>query len=209
MKLINLDYSAYMDELSSKSPAPGGGSVSAISAGLAVSLFQMVINLSIDKKGYEEHRNLYEDLRDRSEAYKDFFTRAVDDDSEAFNDVIRAFRMAKESEEEKKLRSKAIQEGYKHAADVPFEVGKKAYEFYDFLEALVEKCNENSITDIAVSGLQLRAALYGAFYNVRINLTSIKDEEYVKLRLGQMEEMEENLVRRERELMAKIDEIMK
>lgn len=209
MKLINLDYSAYMDELSSKSPAPGGGSVSAISAGLAVSLFQMVINLSIDKKGYEEHRKLYEDLMGKSQAYKDFFTRSVDDDSDAFNDVIRAFRMAKETEEEKKLRSKAIQDGYKHAADVPFEVGKKAYDFYDFLEEVVDKCNENSITDIAVSGLQLRAALYGAFYNVRINLTSIKDEQYVKLRLGQMEEMEENLVRREKELMAKIDEIMK
>ena len=208
MKLINLDYQKYLEELSSNSPAPGGGSVSAISGGLGVSLFQMVVNLSINKKGYEEYRESYERLMEESKAYQEFFIRAVDDDSDAFNDVIKAFRMPKETEEDKEARRKAIQAGYKHAADVPFEVGKKAYDFYGFLEDIVDKCNENSITDIAVSGLQLRAALYGDFYNVRINLFAIKDEDYVKSRLEEMEKMEEDLVRREKELMEKINKIM-
>lgn len=177
--LVEKNYKGYLDELSSNSPSPGGGSVSAISGGLAVSTMQMVCSVTIDKKGYEEYSDHFKNLYNKAQEFKDFFINAVDEDSEAFSLVIQAFRMPKATEEEKKARLTAIQQGYKHAAKVPFEIGKKAYEFLPLLEQTIDNGNKSAITDAYVSAVQLFAAIDGAFINVRINLSSIKDKEFV------------------------------
>lgn len=187
--LVDLDYKGYLEVLSSNEPAPGGGSVSALSGGLSVSLLQMVCNLSIGKKGLEEFDELYHQVLKETQEYKEFFIRSVDEDSDAFNLVIEAFRLAKSTDEEKKHRSEMIQKGYKHAANVPFNVGLKANDFIEYQEKLVDNCNQSAITDIYVSALQARACIEGAFANVYINLSSIKDDDFVseyKQRMSQV-----------------------
>lgn len=173
--LVEKNYKEYLEVLSSNEPAPGGGSVSAMSGGLAVSLLQMVSQLSINKKGLEEYKNLHDKVLNETQQYKDFFIKAVDEDSNAFNLVIEAFKLPKGSNE----RKHQVQEGYKHAATVPFNVGLKAYELLDYIESVVDYCNESAITDIYVSALQTQACIEGAFANVSINLGSIKDESFV------------------------------
>lgn len=187
--LVDKSYKEYLDLLSSDSPSPGGGSVSAASGGLAVSLMQMVCNLSLGKKDLQAYQDEIKGHLDASKEYKDFFIKSVDEDSEAFNLVIKAFRLAKETEEEKMARSQQIQLGYKHAAQVPFDVMKKAYDFLGHLEALVDITNQSAITDIHVSALQILACMEGAFANVTINLASIKDEDFVLEKKQAMEMM--------------------
>lgn len=177
--LVDLNYRQYLEILSSNKPAPGGGSVSAASGGLAVSLLQMVCNLSIGKKNLSDYDHLYEDIISELEEYNEFFINSVDEDSQAFNLVIDAFKLPKSTDEEKAYRSRKIQEGYKHAAKVPFGVGEKAYKFIDYLEKILDKSNQSAITDVYVSAIQARACIEGAFANVSINLSSIKDKDFV------------------------------
>lgn len=206
--LVNLDYKGYLDVLSSNEPAPGGGSVSALSGGLAVSLLQMVCNLSIGKKGLEEYQELYIEILKETNEYKEFFIKSVDEDSDAFNLVIEAFRLPKITDEEKKHRSEMIQKGYKRAANVPLNVGLKAYDFIKYQEKLVDNCNQSAITDIFVSALQTRACIEGAFANVYINLSSIKDEMFVKEYKDKMTQILEDSEKRINEIKQKIEKVI-
>ena len=168
----------------SSDPTPGGGSVSAYVGVLGSALTSMVSGLTVGKKGYEE---LPEDVREKMEANSkeleglfDDLAVIVDEDSSAFDDVMKAFKMPKETEEDKKKRSAAIQEGYKVALEVPLTCAEKCLEILKLQDVFAQHGNINAITDVGVGLLLAYSGLEGALLNVTINLGSLKDEGYKK-----------------------------
>ncbi|SHH36893.1 Formimidoyltetrahydrofolate cyclodeaminase [Thermosyntropha lipolytica DSM 11003] len=186
--LVEMKVKEFIAELASDSPAPGGGSVSAVSGALAAGLVAMVCRLTIGKKGYEEVQSEMEQALAKAEALHQKLTQLVDDDTNAFNEVMAAFKMPKETEEEKEKRKAAIQEAYKKAADVPYTIAKTCLEVLTLAEGIVNKVNTNAISDIGVASLAAHTGLEGAVMNVKINLPSIKDETYVNNRKREIEE---------------------
>lgn len=169
----------FIAETSSDSPAPGGGSIAAINAAQAAALLGMVANLTVGSKKYVE---VHEEMAKYAEELKKYeveFVEDIDKDANSFNGVMKAFKLPKETEEEKAHRTSVIQEEYKKAANVPLQVGLKTMELIDYAKVLAEKGNSNAITDVGVGIMCLKLAVRGAFYNVKINLGSIKDEEFV------------------------------
>ncbi|MBO8159515.1 cyclodeaminase/cyclohydrolase family protein [Thermosyntropha sp.] len=186
--LVEMKVKDFIAELASDSPAPGGGSVSAVSGALAAGLVAMVCRLTIGKKGYEEVQSEMEQALAKAEALHQKLTQLVDDDTNAFNEVMAAFKMPKETDEEKEARRAAIQEAYKKAADVPFNIAKTCLDVLTLAESIVDKANTNAISDVGVASLAAHTGLEGAVMNVKINLPSIKDEAYVNNRKKEIEE---------------------
>ena len=178
--LANMKINSFLSELASSSPAPGGGSVAALSGSLGAALTSMVCNLTVGKEKYKDVEDEIKKTLKVSEKLRNDLTDLIDRDTLAFNDVIKAFKMPKETEEQKKKRSQAIQEGYKKAAQVPLETAHICEEILDVALVAAEKGNKSSITDAAVSALMAQAGVKGAVLNVKINLSSIKDEVFVK-----------------------------
>lgn len=168
----------FTDELSSDSPAPGGGSVAALCGALSAGLSAMVANLTHGKKGFEASRALLDDLAVRAQTLKAEFLRLIDADSDAFNKVMEALRMPKNTADEQAARAQALQKASREATLVPLEVLGKAVTALDLAAAMAEKGNPNSLSDSGVAGLTARAAADGAYYNVLINLPSIEDKNF-------------------------------
>lgn len=166
----------------SNDPTPGGGSVSAYAGVLGSALTSMVGGLTFGKKGYqdipEESRTSMEASSKEIEGLFDELAVIVDEDSNAFDEVMKAFKMPKETDEDKKARSKAIQEGYKLALQVPLTCAEKCLRILELQEVFARYGNVNAITDIGVGVLLAYSGLEGALLNVSINLGSIKDEDY-------------------------------
>lgn len=184
MKLVEKSVVDFIDEVDSASPAPGGGSVSALVGSLGASLSRMVGHLTVNKKkfkGYSEEIQ-WDFMQRFEELYniKSELNVLVDRDTEAFNHVMAAFKLPKESEEEKVARSAAIEEATYKAIDVPMVIGELSYRGLELIEYFVEYGNKNAITDLGVSALLLASALEGAILNVKINLPGISDQEYVE-----------------------------
>ncbi|MDA8226747.1 MAG: cyclodeaminase/cyclohydrolase family protein [Desulfitobacterium hafniense] len=165
--------------LGSSSPAPGGGSVAALSGALGASLVSMVCNLSIGKEEYETFENLLKESLEKAQSLSNSLLERVDLDTEAFNGVMAAFKMPKETEEDKSARRDAIQEGFKKAVRSPLGIAVECLEVLKLAEKLIGKFNTNAISDLGVGAQQAHAGLEGAVMNVRINLPSIKDEKFV------------------------------
>jgi len=191
--LISLSIKEFLSELSSSSPAPGGGSVAALSGALGAALSSMVCNLTIGKEKYENVQDEIKRVLNESEQIRKKLMKLIDKDTEAFNDVIKAFKMPKETDEQKNIRSKAIQEGYKNAVNVPLETALLCEEIFDLAKTVAEKGNQKSITDAAISAIMAKAGFEGAILNVKINLGSIKDEEFVKNINTQIQKLEKNV----------------
>ncbi len=196
--LVEKTVRGFIDETASNSPAPGGGSIAALSAATSAALISMVANLTIGKENYAEVQEEMKEIAKKSGEYKDMFLDFIDKDANSFNKTMEAFRLPKETEEQKQYRSKMIQEGYKGAAMVPMNVGKQAFQLMGLAQAVVEKGNKNAVTDGAVAAMEARTAVHSAFYNVKINLGSIKDEEFVADLTAQMKELEEKVDEMER-----------
>lgn len=188
--LKDMTVKEFIYETASDSPAPGGGSIAALSAASAAALIEMVANLTLIKKGYEDVKEEMEEIKKVSSEYKEKFINYIDEDSDSFNKIMAAFKMPKETEEQKKERSKVIQEGFKGAATVPLNVAKDAFALLPLAEKVVVKGNQNAITDGAVAAMSARTAVLSALYNVKINLGSIKDEEFVADLKKQVAELE-------------------
>ncbi|MBV1821981.1 cyclodeaminase/cyclohydrolase family protein, partial [Bacteroidales bacterium MSK.15.36] len=186
-------------------PAPGGGSIAALSAASAAALIEMVANLTIGKKGYEEVEEEMKELKGVAAEYKEKFINYIDEDSDSFNKIMDAFKMPKNTEEEKKARTKIIQEGFKGAATVPLNVAKDAFELLALAEKVIEKGNQNAVTDGAVAAMSARTAVHSALYNVKINLGSIKDEEFVNNTKKEIEKLESNVDKIEKEILNKVE----
>ncbi len=176
--LTELSVKEFLSKTASDSPAPGGGSVSALCAAAGCALVQMVAGLTVGKKGCEAAWPEMEAMTAEMERRRETLLRAVDEDAEAFDRVMAAFGLPKASEEEKKARSAAIQAATREAALVPYRLAEAACGLLEFCQAAAERGNPNTASDAAVAAMLCRTAALGALYNVRINLSSLKDEAF-------------------------------
>ncbi len=167
--MINRTLKEYLEFLSSSSPTPGGGSVGDVMLSFSASLLSMVCGLS---KGLENNIDILNKLRD------EFFNLSIEDE-ESFNFVMNAYKLPKETEEEKKIRKEKIQEALKKATEIPFKSIKLAKNLVPYIEILLKDGNRNAISDVGVAILSLRSGILSSYLNVKINLKSIKDEIFV------------------------------
>ena len=174
--LVKMDLRQFCNETLSDSPAPGGGSVAALIGALGVSLGGMVANLSAGKRGWDDKLHYFSGWAVKAQQLKDELLVLVDEDTAAFNKVMDAFALPKDSAEEKAARSAAIQAANKYAAEVPLRVMETAFKSYEILTEMAKKGNPASISDVGVGLLALRACVDGAAMNVRINLAGLKDD---------------------------------
>ncbi len=179
----------FMEELSSSSPAPGGGSVAALSGSLGASLIEMVCNLTVGKEKYKDNWEDIEKVLKKVPGLRMRLLELVDEDTNAFNDVMAAFRMPKETDEQKQARSAKIQEGYKKAIATPIETAIACMEVLELSLPISTKGNPNSITDVGVGAQMAATGLDGAIFNVKINLGSIKDQDFVVAKNKEINEL--------------------
>lgn len=187
--LVSMAVDRFVDEVSSESPAPGGGSVAALAGGLAAGLTAMVANLTVGKKGYEAAWDELSDLAERAQALKDRLVRAVDEDTEAFNAAMAAMRMPKGTPEERAARDAALEAGYQQAAAVPLATARACLEAIDLAHLVAAKGNRTSASDAGVAALMGRAGVEGAVLNVLINLGSVKDEPFTRACRAETDEL--------------------
>lgn len=180
MKLVEMQINDFIAVLGSDAPAPGGGSASALAAAQGIALTKMVTELTIGKKKYAEFEDEIELLQKKAKSLQEGLLRAIDEDTEAFNQVSAVFGLPKTTEEEKKARREAMQSALKGAAVTPFSMMEKIVDALKVTQAAVGKSNTNAASDLGVAALNLKAALQGAWLNVLINLASIKDEMFVR-----------------------------
>ena len=184
MKLVELDVLKFLDVVDSNSPAPGGGSVSALASSLGASLARMVAHLSFGKKKYEA---LSDDVKAKFVAnfdellkIKNELNDLIDRDSEAYNTVMAAYKLPKETDEEKATRSAVIQKSLKYAIQTPYDIVVLSGKAISLLGEILANGNQNAITDIGVGTMLLMVGLEGGILNVKVNLSSIKDTAYVE-----------------------------
>lgn len=176
MKLIELKLNEYLDVLLSDAPAPGGGSVSALAGAQGAALLAMVCDLTTVKEKYADDHALCAEVRQRAGELYEAFAKAIDEDTEAFNLVAAAFKMPKETDEEKAARKQAIADGTLEATKVPYRVMEMASEGLALAEKLQGHYNSNCDSDYGVGVLNFMTCMRGAWLNVKINLPGVKDE---------------------------------
>ncbi len=175
--LLKMDLRRFANELSMDSPAPGGGSAAALCGALSAALSSMVSHLTVGRKGYEKAQREVKQLAVEAQALKDSLLEAVDRDAEAFNKVMDALRLPKKTEEQARDRSQAVGQAAREATLVPLAVLEKSIDLLKLAKKVARIGNKNSLSDAGVAGLTAQAAAEGAYYNVRINLPSLPDEE--------------------------------
>ena len=196
-KLVSQSLTDFADETASESPAPGGGSVAAYVAALGAALATMVANLSSHKKGWDDRWEEFSEWAEKGQQYKNELTRLVDADTRAFNGIMTAFGLPKATEEEKALRTRAIQEATKVAIEIPFRVMEIAYDSLDVIGAMAETGNPNSVSDAGVGALCARAGVMGAFMNVRINAAGYADKGFAAAVITKGKEIEDKTIEKE------------
>ena len=195
-QLVDLSFKNLTYETASDSPAPGGGSVSAAVGALGAALGTMVANLSAHKRGWDDRWEKFSIWADNGKmAYLELLS-LVDEDTRAFNGIMNAFGLPKESEEQKVSRLQTIQEATLNAIEVPWRVMKIAYDAMGLLEEMAKKGNPNSASDVAVGALCLRTAISGALLNIKINAVELSDATQVESILAEAGKMEKSTVRR-------------
>lgn len=199
--LTELTIKEFINKVISNDPVPGGGSVSALNGALAGALAAMVANLTIGRKKYAEVNDIMVELSSRFEKLSSRLIEDVDRDSDAYNRVFAAFKMPKDTDEEKQVRCEAIQRETKYAAQVPMEVARAVYEVLPMIDTVAQKGNSNAVTDACVSMMCARTAILGALLNVRINLTSIKDEAFVNAMREEADTIEAHTILQEQALL--------
>ena len=177
MELKKLEVTAFADLLASDAPAPGGGSTAALEGALGAALTAMVCGLTVGKAKYAASQELVESVREKCAALQVRFLDVMDRDTEAFNAVAAAFALPKGTEEEKAARSGAIQAALWGCIDTPMEMMELAAETLELTESLLGRFNDSAASDLGVAALSLRSAIQGAWLNVRINISSIKDQD--------------------------------
>lgn len=200
--LTELTVKGFLAETAGEAPVPGGGSISALNGAIAASLCQMVANLTIGKKKYADCEAEMKEIAAKASSIAQELVLDVDRDSDAYDKVFAAFKLPKETDEEKVARSQAIQESTKYAAEVPMEVARRVYSLLDLIDAVVARGNQNAVTDGCVAMMCARCAIVGALFNVRINLTSLKDRDFASKLSQEADKMEEEVNRREKNVIA-------
>jgi glutamate formiminotransferase/formiminotetrahydrofolate cyclodeaminase len=205
-KLVNMKLNDFADETASESPAPGGGSIAAYVGSLGISLGTMVANLSSHKKGWDDRWEEFSNWAGKGQQYKDELLRLVDADTKAFNQIMNSFSLPKSTDEEKKIRTKAIQDATKFAIEIPFKVMQASYESMEVIKAMAETGNPNSVSDAGVGALCARSAVMGAFMNVRINAAGYDDKNFVQDIIAKGKEIEKKAIALESEILKAVNE---
>jgi formiminotetrahydrofolate cyclodeaminase len=199
--LRDLPVSEFTAQLSSDDPAPGGGSASAAVAAVGAGLLIMTCNFTIGKEKYADVEEDMVEARDELESIRVWLLASIDRDTQAYGAVVDAFKMPKATPEEKAARKDAIQKAMVGAAEVPLDVARRCGRALDLASMVVELGNPNTLSDAGCGARFVEAGLRGALYNVRINLGSIKDEDYVSRTAGEVEALTSRAV----EALAKVD----
>ncbi len=169
-KLIDLSSRSFSDEVSRETPAPGGGSVSSYVGALGTSLGGMVANLSCNTRGWENKVDIFSEKAYEINQLREKLLSLVDEDANSFNSIMEAYKLPKDSEENKQIRSKAIKDATLYAAQIPLNIMVESYNSYEIIEFLAKDGNQNSLSDSGVACLCVHTAIHGAYLNVRINL---------------------------------------
>ncbi len=191
MELKKMTVEGFVQETSSSSPAPGGGSIAALNAASAAALIEMVAHLTLGKEKYAAVEKEMKEVAEKAASLKNQFLALIDEDSNAFNKIMAAFRMPKGAT--------------KGSALVPFKVGETANELFALADVVITRGNTNAVTDGAVAAMNTRAAVRGAFLNVKINLGSIKDQTFVDDLNGKMAAIEKEVDGKEQALLGKVN----
>ena len=189
-RLIAMDLKKFAEETASESPAPGGGSVSAYAGAMAASLGTMVANLSAHKRGWDDRWEYFSNYATKGMEFQRKLLQLVDEDTQAFNQIMQAFALPKSTDHEKKQRMEAIETASKYAMEIPLLTAEIALNTFEVIEAMVEQGNPNSVTDAGVGALLARAAVLGAIMNVRVNASGIKDKAFTEKLLHRATEIE-------------------
>lgn len=175
MELAQRDVNAFLEELASDSPAPGGGSVAALGGALGAALAAMVGRLTVGKEKYRDHWDVMEKVRDAGDVLRGRFLDLMHRDAASFNVFMEAMKLPKETDDQKALRTQAMQKALEEAARIPLETVWAAGEMARLAREAVEHGNVNAVTDAGTAALFARSAALAAAYNVRVNLLSLKD----------------------------------
>jgi len=192
--LVDMSCRAFADETASESPAPGGGSISAYLGALGASLAAMVANLSSHKAGWDERWEEFSDWAVKGQAIKEDLLRLVDEDTESFNMVMAAFGLPKGTDDEKAARTEAVQSATKYATEVPFRTMQRSFDAFEVIKAMAVDGNPNSVSDAGVGALCARSAVMGAYLNVKINASGLKDREFADAMVSQGAEIERQTI---------------
>ncbi len=204
--LLNMNLREFADETASESPAPGGGSIAAYLGSLGISLGTMVANLSAHKKGWEDRFEEFSNWAEKGQVLKDNLLMMVDEDTRAFNKIMDAFKLPKNTDEEKEARKKTIHDTTINAIEVPFKVMKLAFDSMTIIKAMAENGNPNSVSDAGVGALCARSAVMGAHLNVKINAAGLKDKSSIENILKEAEQIEQNAVAMEKEILTIVNQ---
>jgi len=204
-KLIGMTVEGFADETASESPAPGGGSISALCGALGVSLGTMVANLSSHKAGWDDRWEEFSVWAEKGQQYKDELLFLVDEDTRAFNRIMDAFGLPKGSDDEKNARKAAIEEASKYAIKVPFRVMEKSLASMEVMKAMAETGMAASASDIGVGALCARTAVMGAYLNVKINAGGLEDKAFAEEMVKKGEEIVEKARILEDEILAVVE----
>ena len=199
----------FIENLSSSEPTPGGGTVAALLASISSSLVNMVYNITINKKIFNNlDKSIKSEIllaKDRIDNMTNIFLKLMDDDSRAFTKVMESFKLPKSTEEEMFLRNIKIQDSYKEALYTPLQTVRESYKLYDYIYLAGRYGNKNAITDIAVAALSLQSAIEGATLNVRINAKYIEDKEYTNLAIYECNEIVKNGIKKRDEILKLVE----
>jgi len=204
MKSEDLSIKKFLAKTASGSPVPGGGSIAALSAAIAASLAEMVAHLTIGKKGFEAEEEQMNDIVEAAAEYRNKLIKDIDRDADSYNDVLTAFRLPKGNEREDKIRKQAVKDAFKKASLVPLDVAKNALKIIELAEKVVKHGNKNAVTDGAVAVMMARTAVLSALNNVKINLVSIKDVDFVERIRKDVTSLEIEIENKERKILSGI-----
>lgn len=207
-KLVDLTAAGFADLTASEAPAPGGGSVAAYVGALGASLATMVANLSSHKRGWDERWEEFSVWAEKGQQLKASLLYLVDEDTRAFNKIMDAFGLPKKTEAEKHARQQAIEDASKYAIEIPMRVMEKSLESMDLIEAMALQGNPNSVSDAGVGALCARAAVLGAWLNVKINATAIQDQRFIEEMMQKGEQISREAMQREQAILHKVNEII-
>ena len=204
-KLVDLSLSDFADLTASEAPAPGGGSIAAYAGTLGAGLATMVANLSSHKRGWDDRWEYFSNWAEKGEKYKQKLLHLVDEDTQAFNRIMEAFRLPKNTGEEKEARAQEIEKATLFATQIPLEVMKTAFESMEVMEEMAAEGLPASISDVAVGALSARTAVYGAYYNVLINAAGLKDREKAGELTNEAQKILDKTLKKEKEILKKVE----
>ena len=199
--LKDLTITEFLQQTASSEPLPGGGCTAALNAALAASLTEMVANLTIGREEFEAVEDEMKEIAQTAADLSKKLQNDIDNDAQAYREVLAAFKLPKNTDAEKKQRAAAIQEAFKTAATVPLGVARDALKIMDLASRAITKGNQNALTDGAVGVLVSRAAALAAIYNVKVNLSAIKDPVFVKELTREVEALKGQVTKKEKQIL--------